>query len=245
MQYGAFAEYYDIMMHDVDYDGWADYISSLIEQYGGGKRLLDCACGSGSLTIRLCERGYELTGSDLSPEMLFEAQKKAKSRGLNIPFVRQDLKNISLHRPVDVINCSCDGVNYLLSLDEVAAFFKSAWRNLKEGGLLLFDCSTEYKLAEVLGNRFIGEDKKDYAYLWTNSYDARSRLILMELSFFVKEGELYRRFREKHLQRAHRREEIEELLIQCGFEHTASFEAFTREEPQKNGQRIQYVARRR
>ena len=126
----------------------------------GAKTVLECACGTGSLTVRLARLGYAITGSDLSGDMLMIARQKALDAGLRqLPFVCQDMRKIALHKPVDAIFCACDGVNYLL--DGAEDFFRAAYKALKSGGLLLFDVSSDYKLSSVLaGNTFAatGED---------------------------------------------------------------------------------------
>lgn len=260
MQYQAFATYYDKMMHDVDYDAWAAYLDGLIKQLApkstcqspyrpaqasAPTTVLDCACGTGSLAIRLAKMGYSVIGSDLSEDMLFCAQRKARSSGLNLQFICQDLKGLAMHKQVDVINCACDGVNYLLSMAEVVQFLHSAHRCLTDGGLLLFDISSEHKLRTELGNRFMGERTDDYCYLWQNSYDEQNRLLLMELAFFVKDGQLYRRFDESHLQRAHLQQEIITALNDCGFEPLGCFEAFSTNNAKETDPRIQFAARKR
>lgn len=244
MQYHSFSQYYDKMMHDVDYDGWADYIDMLIRKFDGGINVLDCACGTGNITVRLFDRGYSVIGSDLSEDMLFVAQTKARRLGMNIPFVCQDIRNISMHRPLDVINCSCDGVNYLLGDKDIKDFFSSANKALKPNGLLLLDISTEYKLESILGDRFMGEDQEDYSYLWQNSFDKQLRLLIMDLTFFVREGNSFKRFREQHVQYAHRQSDILDELGKCGFIVEAAFDAFKTERTNKESQRIQFVARK-
>ncbi len=244
MQYQTFANYYDKMMHDVDYDMWADYIDGLIRSYGGGKTLLDCACGTGNMTIRIYDKGYNVIGSDISTDMLAIAQGKARAKGCTIPMICQSMGEIALHRKVDVVNCSCDGLNYLLNLSEVKAFFESARNVLNENGLLLFDLSTQFKLEYILGDRFMGEDTEDYTYLWQNCYDKKSGLLSMDLTFFVRDGKLYRRFCEQHVQSSYSVSKLTEALEQSGFKVEAVLEAFTEKKPDKESQRIQFVARK-
>lgn len=240
--YGEFAALYDPLMAEVDYDNWAEYIASFLP--GEGLSIAECGCGTGELTVRLARRGHALTGVDISEEMLMVAAEKARRAGLRIPFVRQDMRRLSLHRPQDAVISACDGVNYLASLEEAAEFFRAAHDCLKPGGLLLFDVSSEYKLSRVLGENTFAEDDGERAYIWRNCYDPQSRLIEMRLSFFAREGGLYRRFEETHIQRAHRQEELLSQLREAGFEG-AAYGCFTREAPGPDCQRIQFAARRR
>ena len=167
------------------------------------------------------------------------------SAGLRLPFICQDMRDLTIHRQHDAVLACCDGVNYLTSPEDVSAFFAAAYRALRPGGLLLFDVSTAYKLDEVLGAHTYGEDTEECTYLWQNAYDPDSRLLEMHLSFFVPEGRVYRRFDEIHIQRAHTEEELRALLEENGFLLVDVFDAFTTEPPREDSERTQWIARRR
>lgn len=244
MQYGDFAARYDVMMHDVDYPSWIRYLDGILKEHGV-KTVLDCACGTGQMTIGLAKLGYQTIGSDLSEEMLMQARNNAFSKGMRqIPFVRQNLTDLSTHRAMDAVNCSCDGVNYLTTLAETVDFFASAYRCLKPNGILLFDVSSYRKLSETVGNHVFTESREDYHYTWQNYFDATNSLCEMNLTWFVREGELYRRHEERHLQRAHRVEELVAGLEQTGFTVLGIYDAFTKKEWRADSERIQFVARR-
>ncbi len=240
MQYSRFAEVYDALMANVDYGLWAKYIASFLPQ--GEASVAECACGTGEITLRLKRMGYRVTGIDISEEMLRVASEKARAAGLKIPFVRQDMCTLSLHKRMDAVVCACDGVNYLNSMDAVRRFFKSTSLSLNDGGVLLFDISSQHKLSRTLGCNSLGYDDGERAYVWKNCYDPNSRLLEMELSFFVKNGGFYERFTETHVQRAHSQKEMLKALNAAGFEKIQVFDAFTRDAPEKNSQRLQFVA---
>lgn len=217
--YTAFATVYDRLMGDVDYTTWATYYETLLSMYGLPRgKLCECACGTGSLTIPLSTKGYQMTGVDSSEEMLFEASQKARKAGAMIPFVKQDMRALRLHRRMDGVLCTCDGINYLPGTGDVLAFFSAAWAALRPGGVLAFDVSTPYKLEYILGNNFIGDETADIAYLWQNRYDPQTASVEMDLSIFVrKEEETYQRISERQTQYAYCAETLERLLIQAGY----------------------------
>lgn len=240
--YGKFAGLYDPLMKDVDYDRWAEYIASFLPE--GSLRIADCACGTGEITIRLAKMGYTLTGIDISEDMLRIAAEKARKSALKLPFICQNMAELQLHRPQDALVCACDGVNYLDSLEQVGRFFSAAYAVLKPNGLLLFDISSRHKLENVLDCNTFAEDDGERAYIWKNCYDPESRLISMELSFYEKQGELYRRFEESHIQRAHEEKELLSAMEKAGFD-AAAYGFLTRRQAAENCQRIQFIGRKR
>ena len=242
--YGAFATIYDQLMDDVDYDGWAAYYMALLARKGVvPKKLCDCACGTGSMSVRFAARGVNVTGVDLSGEMLARAQEKAWRFGVRAMFVEQDICALSLPRPVDALVCACDGVNYLLDDARLEAFFTHARAALRPGGVLAFDLSSPYKLEHVLGNGFFGEERDEVAYLWSNRFDTAARTVTMDLTFFVRErDELYRRFGEVHVQKAHEPEHLRDLLRRNGFIDIDIFGDRTFDAPEARAARIHIAA---
>ena len=102
--YEDFAYVYDKMMGDVDYIKWADFIEKLFLHYGiRPNDIVDLACGTGNLTTIMADRGYNVIGIDRSQDMLLVAHEKARSRGLKIPYICQDMRDIELHREVDAV----------------------------------------------------------------------------------------------------------------------------------------------
>ena len=217
--YTAFASVYDRLMADVDYNGWARFYHTLMERYGVARgKVCECACGTGSLTIPLARLGNQMTGVDLSADMLFEASQKARKMGAMIPFVKQDMRSLHLHRQMDAVLCTNDGLNYLKDAAEITDFFRAAWVALRPGGGLFMDISTPYKLENVLGDHFIGDETEDIAYLWQNRYNRAHAYVDLNLAIFVRQkDETYQRIGETQRQYAHSAQRITELLEAVGY----------------------------
>ena len=217
--YQGFAELYDELMDDVNYEGWADHYTRLLSIYGirSGK-VCECACGTGSLTLPLQKRGFQMTGVDISREMLWQAAQKARKNGIAIPFVQQDMRSLNLHKPVDAVLATCDGVNYLLTEEDLLGFFRAAKRSILPGGALIFDVSTPYKLKNILCSGLMYEDRDDVTYLWQNTWHERSQTVNLDLCFFVRENDgKYRRMEEHQTQRAWSMDTLKEVLWKAGF----------------------------
>ena len=239
--YGRFAYIYDRLMRGVGYDDWAKYISRLL---GDAKTVIECGCGTGELTMRLAKMGFFMTGLDISEDMLGVASEKLRKNGLTVPLICMDMAEFCVHTPADAILCACYGVNYLTSVERTAAFFSSSFRALKPGGTLLFDVSTKYKLERIIANNTFASDEGDAAYIWDNSYDRARSLCEMRLTFFSRRDQLYERFEETHVQRAHTERELRGALAETGFGSVRVYDAFTLEPPKPESERLQFIAKK-
>ncbi len=244
--YTAFASVYDRLMADVDYPAWARFYHTLMERYGIPRgKVCECACGTGSITIPLCAMGYQMTGVDISPDMLFEASQKARRAGAMIPFVKQDMRCLHLHRSMDAVLCTNDGVNYLKDAAELTAFFQAAYACVREGGGLFLDVSTPYKLELVLGDHFIGDETADVAYLWQNRYNRAQQYVDLDLAIFVRQhDETYLRIGERQRQYAHSAELLTQLLEGVGFTDVRVFGDKRLEDPKPTEVRWFVAARK-
>jgi ubiquinone/menaquinone biosynthesis C-methylase UbiE len=244
--YQAFAELYDELMDDVDYESWADYYTRLLSIYGvrNGK-ICECACGTGGLTIPLYRRGFQMTGVDISREMLWEAAQKSRKLGIAMPFVQQDMKALNLHRPMDAVLATCDGVNYLLTEEDLLSFFRAAHRAVKPGGALIFDVSTPHKLKNVLCSGLMAEDRENITYMWQNSWNERQKTVSLDLVFFVREKDnQYRRIEEHQKQRAWDEKTLKENLWHAGFRAVSIYGDFTLNSSTDENQRWHVAATR-
>lgn len=244
MMYEGFAQAYDFLMSGVDYDAWTQQYLDLAAHVGVTLRhAADCACGTGALTLRLCERGIATVGLDVSEDMLRIAGFNARKRGLQVPFVCQDMRRLSLHRPVDAVFCACDGVNYLTEPEGAQAFFAAAVKALRPGGGLFFDVSSAWKLQHVLGDNLLGGDGKQAAYLWQNHYDEKRRIVQMDLTLFIRQADgRYARTDETHFQRAYETDELLESLKKAGFERAEAFGQKEIKPPCPKAERIFFAA---
>jgi len=248
--YGAgFAEAYDIVMKDIPYRDWADYVQGLLEGYGiRGGLVLELGCGTGNMTQLLAARGYDMIGVDNSEDMLWIAAKKREESGADILYLHQDMREFELYGTVGAVVCVCDSMNYITEYGELVQVFGLVNNYLDPGGIFVFDLKTEYMYRELMGSRTIAESGEDCSFIWENQYDEGTGINEYDLTVFVKEegsGDLYRGYMETHFQRAYSVEEVKKALLEAGMEFEAAYGAFTTQAPREDSERIYVVARER
>ena len=243
--YESFASVYDLFMNDVDYDGWTDYIEEIWKKFGLTPGLVcELGCGTGNITLRLAERGYDMIAVDLSAEMLSEAEKKAEEKNINALFLMQDMREFELYGTVSSVLCLCDSLNYITDPEELKQVFCLVNNYLDPGGLFLFDINTVHKYRDVLGDTTIAEDREEASFIWENSYDPESRINTYELAVFLpREDGLYEKCEELHCQRGYEKAEIEKLLKEAGMEIEGVYEAYTDKPASKDSERLLFIAK--
>lgn len=243
MTYERFAYLYDELMKDVPYEQWVRIIHERCEKYNlAGKKLLDLACGTGELTIRLEKEGYDVTGVDLSEDMLTVAQAKAVEWGMTIEFFQQNMAELDLITTYDLIGIFCDSLNYLQTEDEVKQTFAQIKQFLKDDGLFIFDVHSLYKMNEVFMEQTFTYDDGNICYIW-NCFEGESpHSVDHELTFFVEDATgKYDRIDENHSQRTFSIETYEQWLDDAGFavlEKIGDFEG----EPTAHSERVFFIA---
>ena len=240
--YTGFAQVYDTFMDNVPYDEWGAYLVSLLKKYGVEDGLvLDMGCGTGAMTRYLDAHGYDMTGIDLSEEMLTIAKEKSSP---DILYLLQDMREFELYGTMRAAVSVCDSMNYILEEEDLLEVFCLANNYLDPGGIFVFDMNTPYKYREVIGNTTIAENREEGSFIWENCFDEESQVNEYALTLFIKEeDDLYRKHEEFHYQKAYEPERVKELLEEAGLKVEAIYDAFTREPVREDSERIYFIAR--
>lgn len=239
--YDVFADFYDRLMYDIDYPAKAEYYAELFRLHSAEPHIiLDLACGTGGLTAALASFGYDMIGVDASSCMLTQAS--AKSPGLL--FICQDMRSLDLYGTVDAVICHLDGINHLLSPDAVKKTFGRVSLFLSPNGLFVFDLNTRRKLEKTLGNNTFVYDQSDIFCIWQNEYCKAQHICNFSLTFFVKEGSLYKRYEEQFAERAYSSGQICTWLRNAGMELEAKYDDFSFDKASAGSKRVTYVARK-
>lgn len=237
--YNTLAQFYDFLTENVDYKVRSEYISNFFSEYGnGGKKVLDLACGTGTISKLLCDNGYEVTGMDISEEMLIVAQEKCQNR---VRFFKGDISTFSLPEKFDYCVCLLDSLNHLENISAVKSCFECVGNSLKENGLFIFDVNTVYKHRHILGDNTFVFDEEDFFLSWDNEY-CDDNTVRILLDFFVFNGRNYDRFSEEFYEKTYELDELKRILN--SFEIIAVYDELTTESPTENSQRVYFVCKK-
>ena len=214
--YETFARVYDTFMDEVPYDAWAGYLVRELKAHGIGDGLvLDLGCGTGQMTRRLAQAGYDMIGVDSSPDMLEIAQER--KGGLDILYLMQDMREFELYGTVRCVISTCDSLNYMTTQEDLVKVFRLVDNYLDPGGLFLFDMNSAGYYEKLCGDQTFAESRDECSFIWENSYDAETRINEYDLTLFLqRENGMYERFFETHRERAWRTREVEEALRSAG-----------------------------
>ncbi len=214
--YRALAGFYDQVMPERDYLLWAECCDGLFR--GRGIRtVLDLACGTGRLSWLLARRGYEVIGVDQSCDMLAVAMSRMDEEKAETPplFLNQAMQELDLYGTVQAAVCSMDGLNYLPEPD-LRETLRRLRLFLEPGGILFFDLNTPEKFQSMDGETYV-EETEDAFCVWRAELEEDERSCVFGMDIFLREGRLWRREQEEHVEYVHRPAHAAALLVEAGF----------------------------
>lgn len=244
ISYSYFADFYDGLTNNVNYDSYAKYILSIAQKYNHNMGItLDLACGTGTLTLLLKKMGVDIYGIDGSAEMLSVAQEKAINNDISgMLFLCQKMQNIDLYGTIDTCICTLDSINHITNIENVQKTFSKVSFFMNPKALFIFDVNTIYKHNEILANNTFVYDTKDVYCVWQNTLAKDKRTVEISLDFFENIDGVYRRYSENFKERAYTNEEICFMLEKAGFKLLDVFEEMTFNKPTAKSQRNIYIA---
>ena len=215
--YGPLAQRYDALTGDIPYPALTDWYENAFARSGRAVRtVLDLCCGTGTLSLLLAERGYELICVDASAEMLSVFQRKLPALPEDVVppmLLCQDARELDLYDTVDAAVCSLDGFNYF-SPEALPEILHRLHLFISPGGLLCFDFLSPEWLASLDGQCFVDEDE-DTLCLWRASLEGGALRYGMDL--FRRAGRNWRREQEEHTESLHTGEALSAALEAAGF----------------------------
>ena len=246
--YGQYlSEVYDRLNAEVDPKEWASFCEECFRKYAmcDVKHVCEIACGTGSVSIELEKRGYKLTSSDLSEDMLSIADNKAFETGCkNVVFAKQDMCSFTAANKAGAVICLLDSVNCLLTPKNVKMCFESAFNILADGGVFVFDVNSRFKFENIYADKAYVLEDDGVLCAWQNYYDADKKICDFYLSFFMENDDgTYSRHDEINKERMYTEKNIRSYLEAAGFSGIYCFGGmdFSAADENKN-ERLHFVA---
>ena len=227
-----FARYYDPIMREIDYDRWlviATYLADLIPSRDF--RHVDIGCGTGKLTKKLIQHGWNSVGVDLSLPML----RTARRGGIVPEVVSADMRALPFSGQFDYATCLFDSLNFMLSPEDLNRAVRQIARASTDDALFYFDVVTERMVLEFFADRKWTEDNGQFSTTWEGRYDPETRVSSTQIDVHGGPSVCMR-------ERAHTTEEIEHALADAGYTVLGMFDARTWCKPTRKSIRIDIVA---
>ncbi len=212
----AFARIYDQVMTRVPYGFWFEFLKILLHYHGQEipDKVLELACGTGSMMKHFLQQGSQVTGIDRSKPMLAEARQKLKDYQSRCQLIQADIRDFTLENNFNLIYSIFDSMNYLLTEEDLFKAFESSRNCLNSGGVFIFDYNTCSRL-ESIESGYLTFSGNNYHCIWQDI--ARpgqcSWQVKLSITFEDRPGI----FQELHQEKAFPLNRVRQLLKQAGF----------------------------
>ena len=191
--------------------------------------------------------GYNVTGLDLSEEMLMIASQRAYEEEATVQFVEGNMLDLSESGQYQAITCFSDSLCYMQNDQEVQQVFDEVYQALEENGRFLFDVHSVYQIDQVFPEYSYHYQGDDFAFLWDSYTGKEKHSIEHYLTFFVESQEkdgTFTREDELHQERTYPLENYLRMLENSGFAKVEVFADFTDETPNEESRRWFFVAQK-
>ncbi|RZK12202.1 MAG: class I SAM-dependent methyltransferase, partial [Flavobacterium sp.] len=238
----SYSKYYDQLYHDKNYNAETDYLVNLITKYRENtKSIIDLGCGTGKHAKLLANRGFEVTGLDLSQEMISIAKQSS-----DLDFIIGDITNFKLDSTFDVALSIFHVFSYLTDNDVLLNAFSNINRHLVVGGVLIVDVWHTPAVHSQLPEprvKIVENDTYKIVRKATPAIDSLNNMVDVryELDVLHKETATHEIIIEDHHIRHFSKPEIE-LLSKCtGFKVLHSEELITAKKPSEQTWGVCYI----
>jgi SAM-dependent methyltransferase len=232
MIYDLLAPFYDEVNKDINYSEWADFIEAVISRYSKVKPelILDLGCGTGKMTLELAKHGYDMTGIDISPEMLDIARSISEKEGYSdkMLWLCQDMTEFELYGTVDVTVSCLDCINHLKDKKSLDKCLSLVHNYLVPNGLFIFDINVKRKFEEVYADNTYVMEEGGNVCVWQNYYNSARGLCDFYITVF-KEGAdgRYDRYDDVQREKMYTLRSITSALARAGFEFIGAYKDFS------------------
>jgi SAM-dependent methyltransferase len=204
-----------------------------------GARILDLCCGVGRHSLELARRGLKVTGVDRTSAYLTQARKQSKKEGLNIEFIREDMRSFCRPSTFNAAICMFTSFGFFEDPMDDRKVVLNMYQSLKKGGRFLIDVMGKETLAAIFRER--DWNRKDNAII------LEERKVTQDWSWMeahwtlIKDGKVYENTLTHRIYSA---AELKSLLKDCGFSEIKVYGDFTGSPYDQNARRLIAVAYR-
>jgi SAM-dependent methyltransferase len=143
--FNSYAQYYDLLYKDKDYQQETNYLLNLIDKYQPeAKSILEMGCGTGMHAELIAKRNFNVHGIDQSAEMVARAIKHSKSLNLfsedQLSFSVGDIRSYRSKNKYDVVLSLFHVMSYQITDNDLLAVLSTVEQHLVPNGILIFDC---------------------------------------------------------------------------------------------------------
>lgn len=243
MAYETFAFVYDTVMDETLYEKWLAF--SLRHLPSGKRKVLELACGTGALAVAFAKAGFNVTGLDLSEEMLTLASDRAYEEDVEINWIAGDMLDLTDIGTYEAVTCFSDSLCYMPDETAITKVFQGVYDLLVADGYFIFDVHSTYQIDQVFPDYSFHDQTEDFAFLWDSYPGDVPHSIEHFLTFFVKsQAETFERFDELHHERTYPLATYQDLLQQVGFDQIEIAADFTDDAPNDESRRWFFVCKK-
>lgn len=238
--YETFTRIYDEVMDDTLYDKWLEFTLAHVPKKC--ETILELACGSGILSTKLADTGYQVTGVDLSKEMIELAKKRGIACQSTAQFSEGDMLALEEQDAYDLVTCYSDSLCYMPNEDAVLKVFQGVHQGLKDQGKFIFDVHSIYQVEELFKEYSYHYQTEEFAFLWESYPGEHPFSVEHFLTFFIQEEDgKFSRFDELHEERTYEIDTYIGLLQEAGFSAVDVCADFTNDAPTDQSTRWFFV----
>jgi SAM-dependent methyltransferase len=213
------SSYYDLIYSEKNYEKEADFIEQIFRFAAQKpKKMLEIGCGTGNYTKVLLEKGYRITGLDLSENMLAVARKKCACN-----FIKSDMRDFLLNDKFDACIAMFAVIGYVTENSDIVKALKNIRAHLKPNGLFVFDVWNGLAVMRTLPELRVKTMENDQVKIirianpTLRSFDHICE-VNYKLIVLNKDNNTFNEFDEQHVVRFYFPQEIKHLLMDAGFE---------------------------
>ncbi len=218
MSFKDYAEYYDLIYKDKDYEKEVDFLEEIFETFYKPKKILEVGCGTGNYTRILLERGYEVTALDISEDMVKIAREKCACK-----FIKGDIRDVSINDEFDACIAMFTVIGYITKNSDLIKALNNIHRYLEPNGVFVFDVWNGLAVMSILPEQRMKEVENDKIKIirvavpnlraFDHICEVNYKLLILN-----KEENTFNEINEKHVVRFYFPQEIKYYLENAGFE---------------------------